>query len=253
MRPGPKLQPRSSEPSPVQHSRASLQRGRTLHSTRRTPRPGGSLRGHSHPPPLLSSREPVRKKAFYGGQTAINRYFGGSGGRVASEGNPTDRQEGEAMENRADWRGAGAAREKPPDPGPLPAPVLDAARRQRFSRNHPCRGCGWAEGSHPVVRAQPRATLPRFPTTGTDIASSSDETLRTSVGGNWGWLLVGGGSLSACPARPLRGRARTGGAGPPWLPSRHRPHRRARRRAPGDPFAGGNGRWCGGCPCPCRE
>ena len=253
MRPGPKLQPRSSEPSPVQHSRASPQRGQTSHSTRRTPRPGGSLRGHSHPPPLLSSREPVRKKAFYGGQTAINRYSLRLRGGLCQGEDRANRQESGAMENRADWRGAGAAREKPPDPGPLPAPVLDAARRQRFSRNHPCRGCGWAEGSHRVVRAQPRATLPRSPRSGDGHCILVGRNPPNFGGRDLGVVVGGGGSLSACPARPLRGRARTGGAGPPWLPSRHRPHRRARRRAPGDPFAGGNGRWCGGCPCPCRE
>ncbi len=166
MRLGRRLQPDRPGPAPYNTPMLSPQRGQTLHPTRRTPRPGGSLGSHSHPPPLLSSPEPARKKASYEGQTAINRYFGGSGGRVASEGNRTDRQEGGARGEPCGSAGAEAAGAKSPVPEPLPAPVLDAARRQRFSRSHPCRGCGWAEGFNPVVRAQPRATLLRFPRNG---------------------------------------------------------------------------------------
>ena len=136
----PKAPTWSSGPSPVQPSPALPRTGTDIAPHPPHPASGPFPRRPSHPPPSPFVPGICPQKSLLRGTNRHKPLSPQLGGRAGPEKTARIGRRAAPGENRADRRGAGANREKSPDPEPLLAPVLDAARRRRFSRSHPSRG-----------------------------------------------------------------------------------------------------------------
>ena len=171
---GRKLPPGRPDPAPCNTPMLSPQRGQTLHPTHRTTRPGGSLGGHSHPPPLFPSPEPARKKASYGGQTAINRYpLSLGGGRC--QGGTARIGRREAPERTTKIATGGGCLKKVPGSRTTPGPGAGRSSPATVSTQPPLPGVGLgrklppgrpdpAPCNTPMLSPQRGQTLPSPPT-----------------------------------------------------------------------------------------